>query len=68
MEAILQIFNIIHKAIVQGPFILNVVKEFLDYQTLSNHDIPDKIWESAKLSDNGYQTNVIWGHLKPKLL
>ena len=55
IETILLIFNRIHKA-VQDPSILNVTEEeFLDCQALSNHDIPDNIWESAKLSDNGYQ-------------
>ena len=55
IESVLQIFNRIPKAIVQDPSILNVVEEeFLDYQVLSNHDIPDNIWESAKLSDSGH--------------
>ena len=55
IETILLIFNRIHKA-VQDPSILNVTEEeFLDCQALSNHNIPDNIWESAKLSDNGYQ-------------
>ena len=65
IEAILQIFNRIHEAIIQDPSILNVVE---DYQILSNHDVPDNIWGSPKLSDNGYQMDIIWGHLKPKLL
>ena len=52
---------------IQDPSILNVVEEFLNYQALLNHDIPDNIWESAKLSENGHQMDVIWGHLKPKL-
>ena len=54
--------------IVQDPSILNVIEEdFLDYQALANHNIPDNIWGSAKLSDNGHRTDGIWGHLKPKL-
>ena len=67
-QTISQTFNKIHKAIVQDPSILNVVEEeFLDYQALSNHYIPDNIWGSAKLSDNGHRTDGIWGHPKPKL-
>ena len=50
---------------IQDPSILNVVEEFLNYQALLNYDIP--VWESAKLSENGHQMDVIWGHLKPKL-
>ena len=50
IEAILQIFSGIHKTIAQYHCsILNVVDEFLDYQALLNHNIPDNIWESAKL-------------------
>ena len=30
---------------IQDPSILNVVEEFLNYQALLNHDIPDNIWE-----------------------
>ena len=66
IEAILQIFNRTHKTFVQDPYILNVVEEFLDYQAFSNHDIPENIWESAKISDNGHQMDVIWDHLKAK--
>ena len=51
---------------IQDPSILNVVEEFLNYQALLNHDIPDNIWEWAKLSENGHQMDVLWGHLKPK--
>ena len=68
IEAILQIFNRINKAIVQHPSILNVAEEFLDYRALLNHDIPDNIWESVKLSENGHQMDVIFDHLKPQLL
>ena len=65
-EAILQIFNRTHKTFVQDPYILNAVEEFLDYQAFSNHDIPENIWESAKISNNGHQMDVIWDHLKAK--
>ena len=49
------------------PSILNFVEEFLDYHALLNHDIPDNIWEAAKLFENGHQKDVIRGLLKPKL-
>ena len=68
IEAILQIFNKTHKAMIQDPSILNIVEDFLNYQALLNHDIPYNIWESAKLSENGHQMDVIWDHLKPQLL
>ena len=68
IEAILQIFNRINKAIVQHPSILNVAEEFLDYRALLNHNIPDNIWESVKLPENGHQMDVIFDHLKPQLL
>ena len=45
IQAILQIFNRIHKAAVQDPSILNVAEDFLDYQTFLNHKIPDNIWD-----------------------
>ena len=67
-QTIPQIFNRIHKAIVQDSSILNVVGEFLDYQAPSSHNIPDNIWQSAKLSDNGHWMDVTWGYLKPKLI
>ena len=51
----------------KDPSILNVVEEFLDYHALLNHDIPDNIWEAAKLFENGHQKDVIRGLLKPKL-
>ena len=51
----------------KDPSILNVVEEFLDYHALLNHDIPDNIWEGAKLFENGHQKDVIRGLLKPKL-
>ena len=41
----LQIFNRIHKATVQDPSILNAAEDFLDYQALLNHNIPDNIWD-----------------------
>ena len=43
-----------------------LLRSFLDYQAFSNHDIPENIWESAKISDNGHQMDVIWDHLKAK--
>ena len=49
------------------PSILNFVEEFLDYHVLLNHDIPDNIWEAAKLFENGHQKDVMRGLLKPKL-
>ena len=49
------------------PSILNFVEEFLDYHALLNHDIPDNIWEAAKLFENGHQKDVMRGLLKPKL-
>ena len=68
IETILQIFNRIHKVVPEDPSILNIVEEeFLDYQALSNRNIPDNIWESAKLFDNGHQMDVTWSNLKPKL-
>ena len=51
----------------KDPSILNVVEEFLDYHALLNHDIPDNIWEAAKLFENGHQKDVMRGLLKPKL-
>ena len=68
IETILQIFNRIHKVVPEDPSILNIVEEeFLDYQALSNRNIPDNIWESGKLFDNGHQMDVTWSNLKPKL-
>ena len=60
IEAILQIFNRINKAIVQDPSILNVAEEFLDYRALLNHDISFNIWESVKLSENGHQMDMLY--------
>ena len=35
---------------------------------MTDDDIPQNIWESAKLGDGGYhRMDVIWGYLKPKI-
>ena len=39
----------------------------MDYQALTKNDIPSSIWKAAKLSDNRFHTDVIWGYLKSRL-
>ena len=54
---------------ISDPVVVVVVVEFMDYQAMSDKDIPQMIWDAAVVDvrDNQHRMDVIWGHLKTKL-
>ena len=43
-----------------------VEEEFLDYQLMKESDIPQSVWQSALLEDNGseyYRMDILWSHM-----
>lgn len=61
----------INEVISETPSMLNELEEqFLQYQSLTENDIPDHVWDSASVSadepasaDRHYRMDVLWGHL-----
>ena len=42
-------------------------EQFLDYQLLNDHDIPDSVWQSACTMDDDrnkyYRVDILWGYI-----
>ena len=42
--------------------------QFLDYQAMSENDIPSSMWKAAEIGDEKlYRMDIIWGYLPAKL-
>ena len=57
--------------VMSDPSLLDEVEEeFMDYQAMSDDDVPQRIWAAAlvgDIHDNQHRMDVIWGYLKEKL-
>ena len=43
-------------------------EQFLDYQAMSENDIPSSTWKAPEIADEkSYHMDVIWGYLHAKL-
>ena len=69
VEQTIASFSRISNVISKNPSLINYVEdEFMDYQAMTDDDLPQNIWESAKLGDGGYhRMDAIWGYLKPQI-
>ena len=51
-----------------NPETINLLsEEFLDYQQLNDHDIPDSVWQNACTMDDDrnkhYRVDILWGYI-----
>ena len=45
-----------------------IEKQFLDYQTMNENDIPSSTWETVEIGgEKSYGRNVMWEYLRAKL-
>ena len=69
IEQIIPFFSNITSKIDEFPELYNEIEEpFLDYQAMSENDIPSSTWKAAEIGDEKfYRIDVIWGYLRAKL-
>ena len=71
VEQTINCFKRIHEMLISDPSLLDLVEEeLMDYQAMSDNDIPQMIWDTAlvgDIRDNLHRMDVIWGYLKEKL-
>ena len=54
-----------------NPETINLLSEqFLDYQLLNDHDIPDSVWQNACTMDDDrnkyYRVDILWGYISQR--
>ena len=56
--------------IMSDPSLLDEVEEeFMDYQAMSDNEVPQRVWDAAlvgDIRDNQHRMDVIWGYLKER--
>ena len=69
IEQIIPFSSNITSKIDEFPELYNEIEgPFLDYQAMSENDIPSSTWKAAEIGDEKfYRIDVIWGYLRAKL-